>query len=1232
MGFLVMGAYFYLGRDDLETATYYAGIFLLTSLVFALVIWGLRALFRLWQERQNSEVADDALVQQIITAPGGRHDDTDAVRDRLLDAIKKLKSSKLGFASKSSAVYELPWYMIIGNPAAGKSSAIENSGLQFPLSDKTGKPIHGIGGTRNCDWFFTAEGILLDTAGRYTAHEEDRHEWFGFLTLLKKHRKLAPINGILIAVSITELTSNKPEFGINLAKTFRERIQELTEKLEIMAPVYIIFTKADTLTGFNEFFYDVEHSEKDHVWGATIPYNQKHSSQDILGLFDQYFDELYEGLKELSLAKMAMKHGTNMNSGIFTFPLEFLSLKNSLLTFLTTLFEDNPYQFKPVFRGFYFTSALQDNNPVNTSSERIAKNFNLNLNYPGNLKEPSNSGYFLKDLFRKVIFADKNLVAQFSSHTKIRLRYIAFFAATSLLGLSLAAWSWSYTANLELTANVQADLDKIVKLQATQFDLESRLEALEILQNWLTQFEKNRIDPPWQLGFGLYQGDVLENKLKDEYYAGVKEIMLKPIATNLEGFLTQVNSVSSQLRPIVGLSPAAVESNKSAQPYKDLSPTNVEDAYNSLKTYLMLGNGERAEPGHLNDQLTRFWRTWLESNRGTMTRDTMIRSAESIISFYLTQIDDPSWPTIENKFSLIDQTRENLRRIIKGMPARDRIYADIKARASTRFPAITVAHIVGDLDGKLIAGSYAVPAPFTKAAWENYIADAIKDVANKELQSTDWVLKTSNKDDLTLEGSPEQIQKSLTDLYKAEYSKEWQKFIQGVVVNNFGDFKNAVNALNRLGDPQSSPINKLINSVYDQTSWDNPSLVNEGLKRAHRGFIDWFKQVILRQTPSRLDFNLNVNRPASEIAMGAVGRDFAGIAKLVVVKDKQNSLMSGYMDNLSKLRNQFNQLKNQGDFGPGVKQFMQQTMADNSTELADAIKFVDEQMLAEMTESQRQILRPILVRPLMQAFEVVIKPTADEMNKIWQAQVYKPFQTMLADKYPFSPHSRVEASSSEIGQIFGSDGAIAKFFTTEMGSLVVRRGDSLTAKTWADMGVTLNPLVQPNFTSWIAPLSAGGVPSASSSTAEQWVFQLMPRAAPGVIEYTIEIDGQQLRYRHTKAQWTNLIWPQPQGVPGARITVTTFDNQIVEIVNFPGRFGFKRLIDSATKKNGSGGIFELSWYKDNFSVSADLKIISRPDASQERGNLQSTGFRGMTLPETVIDGNLAQPLFTGTPR
>ena len=1244
IGFLALAAFLFLAADILEISAIWVGVVLgIAILTWAAVRWVRRS-----RAKNSSSQLGDMLEQQAIKpsakADALKRDEVAAIRTRMLEAISTLKSSKLGLLSGSAALYELPWYMIIGNPAAGKSTAIANSGLKFPFADGSGKIVQGIGGTRNCDWFFTTDGILIDTAGRYSVHNEDREEWFGFLALLKKYRKKAPINGIIITVSITELTGNRPEFGINLAKSLRQRVQELTERLEVFAPVYVLFTKADLINGFNEFFLDTEREEQDRVWGATLPYNLNNTNQDVLAFFDDRFDELYDGLKEMSLASMALNRGDRMPPGVFTFPLEFSSIKGPLRAFVATLFEENPFQFKPVFRGFYFTSALQEGSSVSASSERVAERFNLAYQPQAQSEVSFKHGFFLLNLFRKVIFADKELVSQYASRNKTRLRYATFFAATALVGLSLGGWSWSYMGNQQLAANVQKDLDLVIKLQDKQYDLQSRFAALEILQDRIEQFEKYRESRPLSLGLGLYQGELLERKLREEYFSGIKEVMLKPVTANLETFLSEMNAGADKLMPssppsqFAGESGAAATTtiariSSAAQPYEEASPANAEDGYNALKTYLMLGDRTRAEPGHLNDQLTRFWRGWLESNRGAMPREQMIRSAERLISFSLSQISDPSWPPIENNLSLVDQSRDNLRRVVRGMPARDRVYADIKARASTRFPAMTVARIVGDEDKELMVGSYAIPGTFTRDAWEKFVDDAFKEASNKTLQSTDWVLKTASNDDLTLEGSPEQIQKALATQYKTEYAGEWKKFIQGVSVKDLNGFEEAVTAMNRLGDPQISPIIKLVITTYQETSWDNPSLVNEGLQRAQRGIIGWFKETILRQSPSQLNVNVNVTAAQAIIPMGPIGKEFGGIARLVVARDKSATLLQGYMVSLSKLRSRFNQLKNQGDPGPGAKELMQQTLEGSGSELADALKYVDEHMLVGMTDSQKQAIRPILVRPLMQSFAVIIKPVEAEMNKTWQAQVYEPFQKTLAGKYPFAADSRIEANAAEIGQIFGAEGAVAKFVNTSMGPLIVRRGDALEPKTWANMGITLSPTVISDFASWVAPLSAGGAAPTPTSAAEaQTVFQIRLLPAPGTLEYTVEIDGQQLRYRNTQSEWSNLVWPNPQGVPGAHIKAVTFDGQTVEVVNHPGRFGLERMVNAATRKRKDGGVFELTWTNGNVAVSMDLKIISSPQVSGTASGSstpQRTGFRGMKLPATIVGGP-GQPI-DGTP-
>ncbi len=1199
----------------------------LVSMALVLAAWCGYWLVK-WKRARSASGAMEQMFQNqaadaVKTAPTARKQDVELLRQRLLDAVQKIKTSKLGQTTGSAALYEMPWYIVIGNPAAGKSTAVLNSGLNFPFADKGGQAVQGVGGTRNCDWFFTTEGILLDTAGRYAVHEEDRSEWFGFLDLLKKYRPKAPINGIVIVASIAELTGNRPDFTIELAKQLRQRVQELTERLELFAPVYVMFTKVDLVAGFVDFFEDSDAEERSRVWGATLPYDQD-GKANAASLFDQHFDILTDGLKELGNARMSLNRGQQMSPGILTFPMEFIGIKQHLRTFIATLFEENPFQFKPIFRGFYFTSAVQEGVATHATGQRIVQQYGLSGGRKMTASISSHSGFFLRNLFSSVIFSDRNLVRQYASRRKLMLRQLGFYGAALALGLMLGGWSWSLLSNQQYVEHVQADLDSAVKIQQANFDLASRLRALGILQDRLEQLQQYRHDKPLSLAFGLYQGERIENKLRSEYFKGLHQVMLDPVATSLESFLNEVNANAGRLdataRSLQGGGKTAA---RPPSPYQDLSPTSPDDAYNALKTYLMLANRDRFDPGHVGDQLTRFWRGWLEANRGNASREEVIRGAEKLITFYLSQSREPDFPLIENKLTLVDQTRQTLRVAVKGKPARERVYNEIKMRASTRFPAVTVAGIVREPGKNLLAGSYAIPGAFTREAWENFVQDAIKDASTRELQSEDWVLKTTVRDDLSLDGSPEQIQKELTRMYKTEYAAEWKKFMQGIAIADFANFDQAVASMNQLGDPVSSPMKTLIQTLYRETSWDNPAFSGTGMQLARRGLLDWFREVILRRTPQRLSTNLPApgaagSGQAAQQGMGVIGSQFAAIASLAVKRGENGdvSLLDGYLAQLSKIRTRFNQIKNSGDVGPASKKLMQATLDGSESELSNALRYVDESMLTGMPEAQRATIRPLLVRPLMQAFNVIVEPTENELNRTWVAQVYQPFEQSLAGKYPFAANARIEATPAEIGQVFGPDGAIAKFVQTAMGPLVVRRGNALSARTWADMGVRLNPAFSDNLARFVA--MQGPAAQASSGQA-QTNFQLQPLPTPGLSEYTIEIDGQPLRYRNGRQDWANFSWPSRLGQPGARITAVTDDGRTVEVVNFPGQFGLEKLINSAERDKRPDGLFRMSWAGNGARVSVNFRLISDGRAGSDAADgTDDGGLRALKLPATVV--------------
>ena len=92
------------------------------------------------------------------------------MREKLTTALTLLKKA----SGTRGYLYEQPWYAIIGPPGAGKTTALLNAGLKFPLAAEMGQgAVAGVGGTRMCDWWFTEDAVLIDTAGRYTTQDSD---------------------------------------------------------------------------------------------------------------------------------------------------------------------------------------------------------------------------------------------------------------------------------------------------------------------------------------------------------------------------------------------------------------------------------------------------------------------------------------------------------------------------------------------------------------------------------------------------------------------------------------------------------------------------------------------------------------------------------------------------------------------------------------------------------------------------------------------------------------------------------------------------------------------------------------------------------------------------------------------------------------------------------------------------------------------------------------------------
>jgi type VI secretion system protein ImpL len=941
----------------------------------------------------------------------------------------------------------------------------------------------------------------------------------------------------------------------------------------------------------------------------------------------------------MSIARMSLNRGQALPPGVLTFPLEFRALKPALRSFVATLFEDNPYQFRPIFRGFYFTSAVQEGSASSRASETVAEQFALAPRAERTVAMVlAENGFFLKDLFSKVVFADRGLVRQFASRGKLRARAVTFALAVLVLALALGGWSWSYLGNRHLMADVGADLDKVVRLQRDRVDLASRLEALEVLQDRIEQLGAWSRSRPIAVSLGLYQGDAMEQKLRAEYFSGLREVMLQPVANTLEAFLGEVNANAARLQPMTrapaSAAPSitdqatgkAAEAPRNNQParFSQASPESVDDAYNALKTYLMLSDKPRMEAGHLTDQITRFWRGWLEQNRGTMPNEQMIRSAERMISFAMANLQDPAFPVL----AATSASSTRPARTCAGWRAARRPRARLcrgQGAAATRFAPMTVARIVGDLDREVVAGSYAVPGTFTR---EPGTAMSRRVQGSGDPRAADGRL---GPEDLGVR-RPDAAGQPRPDPQGADRALQ-DRIRARVAALHARHQRHRVRQLRQCRDADEPP--RRSGELAGEEAGRHPlrpDLVGQPFapQRASRPESARLHRVVQADDPAA--GAVAGQRRSEDRRAGGRSPDGAGRPRVrgaVADHDdarQQPDAARRLPRHAVEAATRFNQVKAQGDAGPAARQMMAGTLEGSSSELGDALKFIDEQMLVGMTPTARATLRPLLVRPLMQSFAVLLAPAETEVNRIWAAQVFDPFQRTLAAKYPFDAASKVEATPQDIAKIFGPEGAVAKFSSDALGPLVVRRGDTITPRTWAEMGLRLRPEFSAGFANWVAPLegAAGGhgggsasATSAGSATgaaaASQTAFQILPLGSPGLKEYTVEIDGQVLRYRNGAAAWTPFVWPNPGASPGSKISAVTLEDRTVEIFNEPGRFSLERLFETAQKSKGADGVNELTWSRDGRSVTVQLRVVSAPGAG---GAGTATGATGSRSPGT----------------
>ncbi len=386
----------------------YWWVFVLGMLVIALAL----ALFNMAlkaREKRQASAFEGELRRDSQKAGASKEE----VRQALGDLAAKWNEAATQLKQAGLSVYSLPWYLLIGEPQSGKSTTLKNSGLEFPVGTEG---LSGAGGTRNCDWWFANEAVILDTAGRFTFQEEaapDQQEWGAFLKLLRRYRRYCPINGVLVVIPCTSLLEDSPEEQEKKAANIRSKLLHVQRTLQIRFPVFIMVTKADRVLGFSEFFSKLDPVDQQQLFGWSSPEGPGKAWDPES--FDGVYDAIVERLYKLRLKLLADEENPAQADKLYVFSEEFRALKAPLKAYLKTVFQQTRFDEPFAFRGFYVSSGVQQGRPIAQATRDL-------LEAPGGASEgvieslesifKKSRAFFIRHFYEKKVFPEQGLITR----------------------------------------------------------------------------------------------------------------------------------------------------------------------------------------------------------------------------------------------------------------------------------------------------------------------------------------------------------------------------------------------------------------------------------------------------------------------------------------------------------------------------------------------------------------------------------------------------------------------------------------------------------------------------------------------------------------------------------------------------------------------------------------------------------------------------------------------------
>jgi type VI secretion system protein ImpL len=1103
-------------------------------------LWLLRLLWRKWREgRLNAQLLGQ------LRKPGGSEQtaktpenaDIRELEERFDEAVALLRKTRFDGTGQPKwwsrfgrqYVYQLPWYVFIGAPGSGKTTALVNSGLNFPLADRFGKTaLRGVGGTRNCDWWFTDEAVLLDTAGRYTTHESDptgdEEEWRGFLGLLSKFRGRQPINGAMLTISLADLLSASDAERAQHAAVLRRRLQELREQLGVQFPIYVLVTKADLLSGFEEYFAAFTRDDLSQVWGFTLPHaKSQEAGFDLYESFHAEYRLLQRRLDDALPEVLAAEQDPARRALAYMLPQQFAGLRAVLGHFLSDVFASaNKFEARLVPRGVYFTSGTQGGETFDQVTGRLKQFLGIKgLASRSMPQEGQGRSYFLKNLLQDVIFKEAGLAGRNLrwERRNRRLHWAGYGALTAALLVLLAGWAVSYRNNAAYLDEVARRVPVVDKLghevKVTQAgDVQSLMPYLDSLWYLPKGADFDVDSPPLSYRFGLYQGDKMTAAAQGVYRGTLDQALLPQAAQRVEAAL------------------------------RNAPKADLEYSYEALRAYLMLYDASHYDAG--------FMHAWLLSDVQKSlpegyTRRQFDRLSLNLDNLVREHVLASPFPKDE---ALVKQTRERL----AGYPLEQRAYSRLRRLLGSGgglqdTTAVTLGgpqatSVFLRKSGKPLTDG--IPGLYSYAGYWEVFNKRVPDVADLLRADDAWVLNIPQPP------TPDpavgaRLVADVKRLYLNDYVARWDDYLNDLQLVPSTSLLQSIQIARTLSAPES-PMIRLVQNVARQTTLLRDAGPSE------------------RSLASQARERVNDTQQALEQMFGPIGarraaREDAGDEKLERIVDQHfeayhrlASSDTGAPPPINATTGLLNEL------------YTYLTAADAALRSVSPAPNSD-----VVTKLRAEAGR--MPGPLRDVLDGLSSSASGQVSGVARARLGEDLSATIGvfcrqaivGRYPFAASASSDVAPNDMGRLFGPNGMMDDFFQKTLVGQIDVSGPRWRFKPDIEGRPGQSPAFLDSFQRAEVIRS---VYFSGNGTTPQYRVSIRPvQMDDSITQFLMDVDGQTVRYAHGPQVATSVLWPGPQGGSQVRIELTPQIGQAG--LTTTGPWALNRMLDKAQIKRGA---------------------------------------------------------------